>query len=390
MSNDKKKQQKKKQRERDIKRRKIDNQQYASRQAKLAAYPKIRIGKRDADPEFIDAVIAAAKTIDFLDEKLFGSAQQAFYRMGKAYGFKRALDTLRDIPSINYGGRILGGNAKLAIAYLTLGVCILDRVPLDIRRKYMPYNGMFVDFESTDIMLNFTQIESAKTDGGKVYYSPLKPKISWNGKELFVGFTRHSIDQICKRINPRYTDYGASGDVHAFFRSCIYFETTTLLNNKPALVLYNMCFLPGFAHYGFYAEKVFGLDNLVEGEGRLFYKLGYCPIEEQDGFAKAITFLPPGYCRTPEYAKIKNARIPQEIKNRLVAKATDESWVESDKLMLYDTEVVEWLHNNGMPQVFQMKQKIYDYSHWEKERKDVIFSDATGIGVDLSNYLSSK
>lgn len=79
MNNDEKKQQKKKQRELEIKQKKIYDQQRSIRLAKQDAFPAIKVGNRDADPEFIDAVIAAAKSINFSDEKQVSPSLQAYY-----------------------------------------------------------------------------------------------------------------------------------------------------------------------------------------------------------------------------------------------------------------------------------------------------------------------
>jgi hypothetical protein len=353
MSSEKKKQQKKKQRERRVKDKKIHEQSRAIRQAKLDEYPIIRTGRRDADPEFIKAVEDAAKSIDFLDDKVVGLPHKEFYRLGKRHGFPAVFADLQheteNEPNL------------LPLLLLTLGSQILDRVPSDVRRKHMPCNDVMVAFEGRDIVLHFSSIRWQSGSGGRIFYSPLKPKILFEKAEYIVGFSKHAIERICKRIKPNYIDYGACGDIHVFLRSCVYFEPVVLYGDQPAFVLYNRCDHPSFADYQTYTVEVLGLENLVDGVGPPYYKIGYCPVVFEAGFAKAKTFLPPGFTSTPEYGLLLKSGLQREVKDRFISKVTDESWTHSGVLLNNDHEVIKWFHSNGMPQVIQMKTEVFSY-----------------------------
>jgi|688.fasta_scaffold49780_2 hypothetical protein len=363
MSNDKRKQAKKKQRERDIQHRKHSEQQRALRQAKLDEYPTVRLGEQDADPEFVNAVLEAAKKIDFLDVNTLGAGYQAFLKCGKEYGFRDAFTLLQGLPDINYGITRVTGIPKLTVAILLYGGLLLQKVPEDIRRRHMPVNDVTVWYEGRDIVLRFTSIRSQSGQGGRVYYNPAEPKIVFDGKEYKVGFSRHSIERICQRLNPKYLEYGNCGDIHAYFRTCVYFEPVSLYRDQLGFAIYNMCYFPGFVHHRIYAQKIFGLENEVPGMGKLYYKVGYCTVAIEGEFAKATTFLPPGYRSTPEYGLLIDSDLPREKKDEWIAKATDESWSELNNFLQDDTEITKWFHQNGIPQVKQIKETVFIDKH---------------------------
>jgi hypothetical protein len=223
----------------------------------------------------------------------------------------------------------------------------------------MPFNDVTVCYEGRDIVLRFTSIRSQSGPNGRIYYNPAEPKIIFDGKEYKVGFSGHSIERICQRLNPRYIEYGSCGDIHAYFRTCVYFEPVLLHGDQLGFVIYNMCFNPGFVHHRIYAQEIFGLENEVPGMGKLYYKVGYCAVVIEGEFAKAKTFLPPGYRSTPEYGLLINSDLPKDKKEEWIAKATDESWSELSNFMRDDTEIIKWFHQNGIPQVKQIKETVF-------------------------------
>ena len=222
MSQDKKKQAKQKKREREVRQRKIEAHSDAILRAKREKYPDILVGRRDADPKFIECIIEASKSIDFCDTKSLGSGQQAFYKAGKDCGFEAAINLLHSLPSINYGDQKISGNVKVAVAMTILGCLLLSKVPEEVRRRHMPFNDVAVAFQGRDIILNFSSMQSQSGSGGRIHFNRLKPKIVFDEKEYTVGFSRHAIEQICKRLNPRYIEYGPAGDIHALFNACVY------------------------------------------------------------------------------------------------------------------------------------------------------------------------
>jgi hypothetical protein len=359
MSNDKRKQAKKKQRERDIQHRKHADQQRALRQAKLDEYPTIRLGEQDADPEFINAVLAAARQIDFLDEQMLMAGYRDFLRRGKTLGFQFAYKVLDDVPGILFGNEFLKGNLKMGFPSLYYGLCLFQKIPEEVRKKYLPINDVMVTYEGRDIILRFTSIRSQKGPSGSIYYSPHKPTIAFAGTEYTVGFYKHAIERICQRIRPNFINYGNAGELHAFFRNLVYFEPAVLLDDSPAFVMYDLCNDPDFSQYKAYTVEVFGEQNIIPEAGKLYYKVGYCPVSFVNGFAIAKTFLPVGFSKTPEYGLLLKTKIPYGMREelKLLAKQDDES--ELEQFTNGNIQDIKWFHQNGMPQVVQMKKDIF-------------------------------
>src|SRR5205823_1285704 len=126
------------------------------------------------------------------------------------------------------------------------------------------------------------------------------------GKRYVVGFTKHAIDAIGRRINPQWMYYGPLGDVYAYLEQCVYFELCELLNpdrsghpdrsgqKQLAATFYDYCHLDQYWQYR-YVAKVLGEENLNPKLGRPYYRLGYCPAyrDEESGLIMLGTMLLP-------------------------------------------------------------------------------------------------
>jgi len=329
------------------------------RRSKLSEYPEFVVGRTEADPAFIAAVLDATQRLDLLDTKSLGRGLQAFLKLGKLEGFSEAFRILQSADSIKTGEQKLTGNAKLAIAVTSVGSLVLSLVPEDIRQKYMPYNDVSVDPVHREIRLNFSSMESVSGSGGRSFFNPKRPKVEFDGTVHTVAFSRHSIERICKRINPRYIDYGPAGDIHAFFSACVYFEPVMLHGGQPAFAMFDMCGNEGFIHYQLYTVDIFGKENVKASEGSMYYRLGYCPVVFENGFAKAKTFIPPGFRGTPEYGLVLRSGLCGKERRSLLDRISDDSGNESEKLLRHDNASTKWFHENGLPQVFQWKRDVF-------------------------------
>jgi len=124
-------------------------------------------------------------------------------------------------------------------------------------------------------------------------------------------------------------------------------EPVMLFENQPAFALYDFCDNLGFSQYETYTVGVLGKENIEPDAGRIYYKVGYCSVILKGEFAVATTFLPPGYCKTPEYGLLLNSTsLPRIAKENLIAKVTVEGRTESDLLYSNDNEEAKWFHQN--------------------------------------------
>ena len=246
------------------------------------------------------------------------------------------------------------GVRQLILAY---GSLLLERIPEDARRRLMPYNDVFTQVQHQEIKVKFSSMLSNTGSAGRIFYSRRKPTIQLEGKERIVAFSRHAIERICERLNPRYIQYAAAGDVHAFFSSCVYFEPVMLYGNQPAFTLYSTCGSRPFAVYSTYVMRIFGEENVDSSKGIPYYKVGYCPVVFEDGFAKAKTFLFPGYTATPEYGLLLQSKLSREEREVLIHRSTS---LDANEVLVNDNpETIKWFHDHGIPQVVQMKRTVF-------------------------------
>jgi hypothetical protein len=356
MSRDRKKQQKKKKREQ----KNIEKERYAERVEKERRhkdqYPKIFFDSANGDPEFVELVRSALATVDFDNAETFTELERRFYKLIREHGVSHAMKWADELFRSNTEP---GKSHHVVMSELEFGFGnrLLDRIPEATRRKWMPYNDVHVAYDGYDIILRFSSLLSEKGEGGRIYYSRRKPTVEFDEKQWTVGFSRHAIERICQRINPRYTQYAAAGDVHAWFANCVYFEPVMLHGNQPAFRLYGMCSNPGYLAYSTYVMNIFGEENVVPSKGECYYRVGYCPVVFEKDFAKAKTFLFPGYSGTPEFGLILTANLSRSERERMIQEARNLD--ANDVLLSFNDETIKWFHDNGVPQVVQIKERVF-------------------------------
>ena len=320
-------------------------------------YPKVLIDPTNGDPEFVELVKKANSEIDFDDTHLFQRGERNFYRLMRQHGFSDAHKAL--VKAMQFrcaAGDEVGHIGEIAML-LGYGAKLLERIPEQTRLRLMPYNDVRVMFQHKTMILKFSSMLSQMGAGGTVFYSRRKPTVVFDGKPWTIGFSRHAIERICERINPRYIHYGASGDVHAFFSTCVYFEPVSLYGGQLAFALYDMCGNKPFAQYETYVKNVLGEENLNLSKGRPYYKVGYCPVVFEGAFAKAKTFLYPGYMATPEYGLILKSKLSRIEKDSLILNATAQ---DADEVVINGKlQTIKWFHDHGIPQVVHLKQEVF-------------------------------
>ena len=341
----------------------VDRQNRASRERerlKRDQYPHVIIDPTNGDPEFVRLVTEANAEIRFDDPELFPEFEQIFYKELRKNGDTKALDI------INQASKILVAEGQDVARFLEVhvttnyGTQLLKRIPEDTLKRFLPYNDVFVIPAGQHLYLKFSSMLSQRGPHGTVFFSRLKPKVTFDEKSWIVAFSRHAIEQICNRLNPRYLSYGAAGDIHGFFSAQTYFEPVRLCDGQFAFVLYDSCANPTFANYNTYVEQILGEENLNPSLGTPHYVVGYCPVAFEGEFAKAQSFLYPGYNNTPECGLIQSAKVTDNERRRLFGKT--KNLTAEDVIVNDNTEIIKWFHENGVPQVKLFKHDIFDFS----------------------------
>jgi hypothetical protein len=329
-------------------------------------YPDIVFETGDGNGYFVAEVRAVVQGIDFDSPEMGPDWMRQFYRRYLAEGPRAAIQWVRMLED-DFRQRIIRtgvvptnvDDAPLVEEIpLHLGDRIFSKMPIEIRQRFLPMNDFSVDFEHGKIILLFSSLLEEHGKWGTAYYSRLMPKIEVGGKRLTVAFSDHAIRQLCARRTPRYLNYRANVDAHAYLAKCVYHEVVTLSNGTPAIKLWDICDVDGFRVYHDYVRLVFGESNRVPYGGACHYVLGYCPFVQENGFAKAKSFLYPGFRGTPERAILENGVGKAVEYVRWLDDAEDkdaEPFFETPRAV----EVTKWLHTHGSPQVVQMRHTVW-------------------------------
>lgn len=348
--------QRQRQKQKKQERKNARDKKQAQQAEKRLQYPKVVFDDANGDPEFVEAVRTALGTIDFGDSQLFSEQERDFFRVIRKYGGSKAIGMTDEMIRSSPLTAEQQASVRLRL-WLGYGTRLLERIPEDTRRRFMPFNDVFVEFRDRAIVLKFSSLLTAKGVGGTSYFSRRRPTVEFDGQKYIIAFSRHAIERICERVNPRYIEYAAAGDVYSLFADCVYVEPILLHGGQPAFVLYATCGIPPFTSYRVYVENVLGETNVDPAKGKCYYRVGYCPVAIEGEFAKAKTLLFPGYTGTPEYGLIMRSGLTREEKDRLIEMTR---MLDANQVLLEENyEAIKWFHNNGVPQVVQMTRQVF-------------------------------
>lgn len=99
----------------------------------------------------------------------------------------------------------------------------------------------------------------------------------------------------------------------------------------------------------------------------------HCPADIEGDFFKAKTLLFPGFRCTPEYSAIVGSNLPYVEKRALIYQAE-----QLDSNRIYSTDdfdLIKRFHDLGVPQVVQMRGRVFDSFDYRRTRKVVASSD---------------
>ncbi len=332
---------------------------------KLGQYPVLTFAEQEGDPEFVSLVKKTALEIDLGDPKVCPPLFRHAYKRIACDGIDAYAAEVRQAVA---DGLVSANMADVTTHQLNLhfGSLVYNRIPKEIRQRFLPWNDVNIVFTGKSQLFAFSSLLQLSGNQGTIYYSRKQPTVALGPREWRVGFSRHAIEQAVTRLNPNYLQYESSGDVHCFFAKCVYHEPAEIDSknhrHQPAFSMYDKCDDPTFVAYRVYVDGVFGANGEPPDRsfGAFHYRIGYFPVEFDKGFAKATTFLRPGYSGTPELALLRsNQSLPRDRKLFLLKEARENKGREA--LLDERTEVIKWFHDNGVPQVRQFKHAVFDH-----------------------------
>ena len=326
-----------------------------------AEFPDFEFREEHGNPEFVAIVKEAIRHFDFAE--LNEVEQNAFRRM-KQFGAKHARAALKNVMrKLQEGGADDVYVVSADLLWLcSVGHAIFSHIPDDVKRSFLPMNGVHFQYRGDVIVAKFRSLLTQKSSGGTAYYSRYKPTIDFEGKKYIVGFSTEALRRTCERAitGKDRLSYVALGNMYRYFEGCQYFEPCILRDGSPAFSFFNECseISPQVvSSHLLWSRNILGIKEVDPTQGKLYYRIGYCPIVFDQGFAKAKTLLFPGFKSTPEYEALDKAHMPPETKRRLQRLATN-----SDISSLWETEDVsalKWFHHNGVPQVLQTTKPLF-------------------------------
>lgn len=344
-------------RERKVKRKKIvlDKKEISLKklEAKKAQYdrefPDFRFLTNGAPEEFVELIRSAVEKIDFNNPEQFEWHETLFYKSMKL-GADSVGKTMAKLANDNspIASQMMSGFDYL---FIKLADQVLSFLTSDQILQWFPYNDVFFMCWEKSIIISFRSLEKIKTDGGTLYYSRNKPKLSLNGREYIIGWSGHAIERVCQRLSAAWPCYTGIGAVFAFFDQCSYFELAELHKEQLAFTFYDEC-SKGTPKRDFVPE-ILGTDD----DRDYYFRVGYCPAVIDGDFIKATSLLFPGYSNTPEYGIIHNSKLSYSEKQSMISRTRDLSWKELCKNK--DYEILKWFHDNGIPQVIQSDEPLY-------------------------------
>jgi len=333
------------------KRRKQKKRQKAKKKRKLVLaeqrkyaedFPEFVFKTNNSPPEFVELIKKTIKSIDLRDRSLFAPIETTFFRAGKHFGLA--------VMKLPIERTALTTGVYLA---LKLGQSILSRIPREELLRWIPYNDVQVLPCGRNIHVVLRSLCQRPGPYGTIYHSRHRPTLVIDGQPKVIGFTRHAIENTCKRIVPTWRTYRGLGDAFALFDECVHFERCDLHNGQMAFTFVDNC------AKGFFSERYVYevLGSWDKDEGHYYYRVGYCPAEIVDEFVVAKTLLFPGYVNTPEYGAILHSRLPDWKKKNLIErlKVQDVSEIRETG----DFSLVKLFHDHGAPQVIHSNESFF-------------------------------
>jgi hypothetical protein len=347
-------------------------------------FPEIDIdaGSFSSACDLLEPVRLAVSEVRAQHRTLLPLMQRRFYYYVRAGGFVAAHEALREGAKLARQAGATDAHQAYAVCLMTLGTLIYQRLPGDLIQPTRCLDLHHHRFGQHDRKLKVLcrSLQARETPKGTAYFSRRMPRMRFAGKkgDYVVAFfnnpdkSRHALERICKRTVYDWRTYGGHADAFAFLDNCVYFEDCTAARGEPSFVVYNSC-VPHHPSWD-YVEKVLGERVTLQGDyyedganalkgRRLYYRVGYCPVEFHGDLAVATTLLVPGMegrLGTPEGRLIGQSGLPVDEVNEKRAQRERQLSMK-DLVDGGDFSLVKWFHDNGVAQVVEFKHDVFKY-----------------------------
>lgn len=322
-------------------------------------FPQITIDTNGGDPELIKEVERLVSAFSFenpdcCDEDLLQHYSLIASEGLDSYTRHLARQVASQTPDKRMSEAIL--ESQLVATHCHFGEWLFKHLPARFTDSPPPHYFFRTAIVDRSIQVRFDLLESIGEPHNPLFVLPQKATVVMQGASWQVGLYRHALESLCRRLHidgePTFTR-----NMHLYFvltQSMLAYTPVALADGNEALRAEFVMPLTTAHHdyYARYTRRILGLDDdhCFTEKDELVTVLGYLPLLIQGRYARAKTFLLPGFSKTPEHALVRRSKLSPSERVLLEA-MTDETQRTAD-IAGATTEAIKWYHDNGVPQIF--------------------------------------
>jgi hypothetical protein len=360
-----KKEDRKKQKKRLRDKKKDSRQRQHLASQRPSPFPDIVINADCEDPVFRKVVAEVVADFSYTDDTHCPPDIRDHYSVIAMIGWREWYASLKAKMYSEHVFRVPAERALQGVTvpvFLHFGTWVFQHLPPQYTARFDPAHFFRVDQYRNVLLVSFTLMEYVRDNGQRLYIPQREPTMSMQGVDWKIGLYPHALERLCSRLVPQSAlTYSNCVDVfYRFDRGILQFVPTSFADGSVAA---RVDFTPplGTVFYEEYAAWVRTVLELPEThdfaeDGWWSIVLGYLPLHVQGKYARAKTFLLPGFSKTPEHvAGCSRANsIPEHA---LIAAMMDEDNRTYD-LTGDVVEAVRWFQSIGVPQIFRGNGRV--------------------------------
>ena len=321
-----------------------------------ARLPRMKVDPRGGDPGLVSEIKALAEAYDLSQESCRASVPLMLYRLLSKIGGSRLRRHLHDRAYRKKGSlseAAMWSSAIMQIMRQAPERWIYERLPDHHKHGSLIRHFFYAEFDGSDYVVRFESLESVGTSSGRIYRRPGGHKVAMAGQEWEVGFHGHAIERIALRLKtseiPTFAEYHLQQS--AILNGQWAYQPVTLVNGEQGLCLKVIMDASDRLSYwnDVYVKEILKPDANLHPNTRISIVLGDLPVRLEGRYARAITFLYPGFSNTPE-SRLLNSLPPWSPERRrlaaLIKKVNCHPTFDNEAV-----EAIKWFHLNGVPQV---------------------------------------